>query len=1101
MFRWRTSALAFATLAALLTPAAATAATPAVSVSLTSSSGPWITTTGKVTGGVTRQPVALQLRVGTTWADIARSTLTSSGSYTITAQPQLGSAGYRVLLLPTSKIRSAASKTVGFSGLLRATPTSPIAGETTTISGRMPTRVARPVTLQRISSNKWVASGAQTVNSDKLGRFSLKVPASNSTFRAYAPARKIGTRGYAAYGSPTLTVRPVAQSVDVTAPARVTAGSRVAITARVVPARTGRTAVLQRESDSGWQTDSYASQDADGIARFSAEPITSTSSFRVLIFAANGAAGVVSDSVTVDVPPVFTAAPERVTNLTGSGADGGITGNGNYQPRLGRTVSADGRYFLLSTGAWSLSSVGGTYLYDRTTGATTVVGPGPEGGFDGHASDATMSANGRWIAFMASSNLLREDVNPSPAIFVWDRTTNTTIQIPGQRVSKPSISADGSSVVYQAKLEEYHDRGDGDSVDAVFQWRRSTGKSVLVSGSGGRPDFNFNSAEGPQTSSDGSFVAYELDNRLAVWNRNDGTTRFVTRPNGADQDTDFRGDLSMSEDGRFLLYTRLVSVDLDDGYTSSTTASLWDRVTGTNTEIGPPEDGLRPRHQGSQAAFLSPDGRFAFYYAEDSPLFETPEEQNPPQQLIRFDRVTGQRVLVTDDDNGAKANLRTNLAGVTDDGRHAIVYSAATNLGQDDTNQRDDLFAIDIDWSTPAGRAGFPKARAGERAPARTRAAAIPDDGRTTLISHTPSGVPSGLHLGRSTNSSMSADGRYVAFQSNSRDLHPAVAGQSTWDQIYVWDRSTGEIDWITEGLDGKGGNDTSQAPTVSADGRYVAFGSGASNLVAGDDPSHGESDAFVWDRVTGETQLVSVTGGSGPTIARNVTMSADGNTVAFVSQGPIYLWSRSTGAVAQLPSRLLSDESLFIPDGLSLSADGRYLSYGQIGSDEPLKVWDNEARTARVVAAGGCPMISGDGKTVVYCAGAVGDIFVWSAISGTSTKITRGVDGQASTASSSNPHVSSDGSTVSFTSSAENLVPDDANHYADIFVWHRSTDTIVRQSLRGSGSEANGNSWENSISGDGKIVNYSTEATNLNYPAPGEFPFTASNLFQSKVR
>ena len=79
--------------------------------------------------------------------------------------------------------------------------------------------------------------------------------------------------------------------------------------------------------------------------------------------------------------------------------------------------------------------------------------------------------------------------------------------------------------------------------------------------------------------------------------------------------------------------------------------------------------------------------------------------------------------------------------------------------------------------------------------------------------------------------------------------------------------------------------------------------------------------------------------------------------------------------------------------------------------------------------------------------------------------------------------------------------MPDDANHYADIFVWHRSTDTIVRQSLRGSGSEANGNSWENSISGDGKIVNYSTEATNLNYPAPGEFPFTASNLFQSKVR
>src|SRR5262249_37717646 len=101
----------------------------------------------------------------------------------------------------------------------------------------------------------------------------------------------------------------------------------------------------------------------------------------------------------------------------------------------------------------------------------------------------------------------------------------------------------------------------------------------------------------------------------------------------------------------------------------------------------------------------------------------------------------------------------------------------------------------------------------------------------------------------------ISADGRFVAFTSFASNL--GVADTNGFDNVFVHDRQTGVTEVVSVAPDGTPGNDGSQRPAISADGRFVAFQSSASNLVAGD--TNQADDVFVRDRLTGVTERVSV--------------------------------------------------------------------------------------------------------------------------------------------------------------------------------------------------------------------------------------------------
>ncbi len=104
---------------------------------------------------------------------------------------------------------------------------------------------------------------------------------------------------------------------------------------------------------------------------------------------------------------------------------------------------------------------------------------------------------------------------------------------------------------------------------------------------------------------------------------------------------------------------------------------------------------------------------------------------------------------------------------------------------------------------------------------------------------------------------SVSADGRYMAFSSDATNL---VVGDTNGRQdIFVQDRATGAVTRVSTATGGAQANGDSQEPQISADGRYVSFQSVATNLVAGD--TNGVFDIFVHDRTTSSTTRVSVSG------------------------------------------------------------------------------------------------------------------------------------------------------------------------------------------------------------------------------------------------
>jgi Tol biopolymer transport system component len=153
-----------------------------------------------------------------------------------------------------------------------------------------------------------------------------------------------------------------------------------------------------------------------------------------------------------------------------------------------------------------------------------------------------------------------------------------------------------------------------------------------------------------------------------------------------------------------------------------------------------------------------------------------------------------------------------------------------------------------------------------------------------TLVSAAADGTPAN---GGSLPGSISLDGRFVAFGSYATNLVTPDGNGSLLD-LFVKDLQTGEVRRVSDASDGLPANDWSPWASLSADGRYVAFESDASNLVEGDTNGNG-ADVFVRDLLTSELRIVSNTeeSTSASRSFRRPAISADGRFVAFDSSAP----------------------------------------------------------------------------------------------------------------------------------------------------------------------------------------------------------------------
>jgi Tol biopolymer transport system component len=371
----------------------------------------------------------------------------------------------------------------------------------------------------------------------------------------------------------------------------------------------------------------------------------------------------------------------------------------------------------------------------------------------------------------------------------------------------------------------------------------------------------------------------------------------------------------------------------------------------------------------------------------------------------------------------------------------------------------------------------------------------------------------------------LSKDGLLVAFGSFASNLVPGDTNL-VFD-VFVHDRATGVVERVSVDSAGGEGNSGAYLPfSITPDGRFVAFASDASNLVAGD--TNGATDVFVRDRATGTTERVSVDSAGGESKGGNLriggaypSLSADGRYVAFTGYGDdlvagdtngatdVFVHDRTTGAT----ERVSVDSAGAQAGGGSiqsvLSADGRIVAFGSEADDlvagDANHVWDVFVRdlvsgvTERVsVDSLGLegdgdsyrPSLSDDGSIVVFTslaknlvagdANQASDVFLHDRGSGLTERVSVDSAGGEAAGASEYATVSSDGRRIAFDSQAPDLVPGDVNNAWDVFVRDRGAGTTERMSVDSSGAEAAGDSRGGAISGGGHKVAFESRAANL---------------------
>ncbi|MEU7650005.1 RICIN domain-containing protein [Streptomyces huasconensis] len=313
---------------------------------------------------------------------------------------------------------------------------------------------------------------------------------------------------------------------------------------------------------------------------------------------------------------------------------------------------------------------------------------------------------------------------------------------------------------------------------------------------------------------------------------------------------------------------------------------------------------------------------------------------------------------------------------------------------------------------------------------------------------------------------SISGDGRYVAFESVARAL---VNGDTNNQRdVFVRDRVAGTTQRVSVATNGTQSNNWSFAPSVSADGRYVAFTSGASNLVAGD--TNGADDVFVHDRQTRTTQRVSVAGGGaqGNAESRTPSLSADGRHVAFTSAASNLVAGDTNGA-----------EDVFVRD-LGSGTTQRVSVTGAGAQGDRGSSWPSLSADGRHVAfsSSAANLVSGDTNGRI-------DVYVRDRQAGTTQRVSVADNGTQGDGHSAGASVSADGRHVAFSSSATNLIARDANAVGDVFVHDRQTGKTQRVSTAyADGGDGDHYSSEASLSADGRLTVFSSAASDL---VPGD--------------
>jgi Tol biopolymer transport system component len=821
-------------------------------------------------------------------------------------------------------------------------------------------------------------------------------------------------------------------------------------------------------------------------------------------------------------------------NLAGTGG-----GNGDSVP-MG--ISTNARYALFESTASDLvagdtNNAGDVFVRDLVAGTTLLVSINTNGVTGNGAShNSVMTPDGRYVAFASAvSNLVAGDINGIEDVFVRDLQMGTTVLVSTNATSTtstsvpsasgmPDISADGRYVAFYSTatnlvrgvstVGEVYVR---DLVSGTTLLASTNARSLFQSLTGSTNIVSCNH----RISADGAYVVFET---CYAPSNAFSPLGFVLRQNLATGVTDLvstnanpllaqlpgpDGTPDISPDGRFVAYIG----NVNPPPAKNTAIFLWDALNPTNTVVSVDTNNATPANAVCRAPSVTPDGHYVAFLCNASLT------SNAPGRLHAYvrDVLAGTTRLADVNTNGVGAGLGPEaVPQLSADGSLVVFESPDTGLVPNDRNHRSDIFARNLLASTnemislhaPAlpsqAPGGFSTLFASSVSPDGRYVAFASDAddlvandtngcrdvflrdillGTNLLVSANTNGQ---VASGPSSEPALSANGRYVAFSSYANDLVPGDTNNT--QDVFLRDLLLGTTALASVNTTGTGsGNGPSYAPLLGADGRYLLFRSKAANLVTGS--FTGGENLFLRDLQAGVTRALTTTGSS------LAAMTPDGHFVAFVQSGIIYLWDNQAAAL------VATNSPASAPLALSISADGNKLAWFAGPPPISLSVLDRVS-SSNWVAATGTPgpraglRFSLDGRFLTYAAAAPfpgpNQVYLYDCLARTNFLVSHSMGTSTGGDRPSDfPDISFDGRFVAFRSAADDLVPGDNNGVPDVFVYDQLLGTTTLLGSTNSSSPDN-RSLRPVFSANGQTLLFESWASNL---APNDFN-RSSDLF-----
>jgi YD repeat-containing protein len=750
-----------------------------------------------------------------------------------------------------------------------------------------------------------------------------------------------------------------------------------------------------------------------------------------------------------------------------------------------QVISADGRYVVFHSNATDIVASGGNgcFLRDLRTDTTVLLSASAvDGSAVGGNGSEVVSPDGRWAAFAtAANNVVVQPTNGNANVYVRNIQTGTLSLASSNAAGTAggngnsgigtfydfpgglSFSPDGTYLAFRSLATDLT-ANVATANRNLYVHNLDAGTTLLVTPNQAGTDGGNGDADTVRSavfSTNGQYIAFEdmagnlvggdnnRQNDVFVRNLQAGTTSIASAASPllpaafpVEAASSLRADSSgslygVSANGRFVVFTSDVFYgasysQLAPGVTFSSTFSthhvfVRDRQTGTIQVVDVDSSGTA---MGGFDPVITPDGRYVVFigYTNLLPSGVTYRDVHDEILYVR-DLQQGTLTPVSVDPSGTHdVSLASNSEiALSPDGRYVAFttpYAGTTFPGVSDPNNFLGVFLRDQGTATTPGT--------------------------TYFVSHDPAN--DGQVNGSSNDISISADGRYVCFQSNDSGL-TGNPSRNVY-QVFRWDQTTGQVALVSINNAGTAGGNSNGAafdypPVMSADGRYIAFDSNSTDLVP-EDPNHLYAESiFLRDMGNGTTQpstqlIVGTNSGGiyGPgTFAPAIT--PDGGTIAFVSNAPLTTDAKHTH----------STENVYVTGSGGLTLVSVNDVPTDVNPNGPFTGTGNGNSGGPGPNGTGAPVISADGRYVVFQSLATdlfpgfvaghpsgylqGELFERDLKQGLTKLVSYNQSGTAggnAGEATDNVQLSGDGTTLVFDSTATDLFAGDRNYQTNIF-------------------------------------------------------------------